>query len=348
MDFRILSNNWLRNVFVLCLSIFCTSVNAITDDEINRVPLMQKFIQQMVSQFRFEEKEVLQWLHQTQTQPEIIKTISKPLESKSWTVYRHAFITNARVNAGASFWEHQHETLMRAQEQFGIPARITLAILGVETNYGKKQGNYRIPDALATLAFYYPSRSEFFFDELKTYMVLARELRMYPFTVKGSYAGAMGQPQFMPTSYMDYGIDYDGDGRVDLIHSTKDSIGSIANYLKMHGWRREQPIVARISFKKNNHTNRFVHSYHGKTLTVARWRALGAQVDPELSGKLHGRLMAFPIHGHKEYWLAFNNFDVIMTYNKSPLYAMAVYQLAHEVKQERYARLELAQHHALV
>ncbi|MDX1734377.1 MAG: lytic murein transglycosylase B, partial [Halioglobus sp.] len=201
-------------------------------------------VDELVAQEGFERDALLAVFAQAQKKDSILEAISRPAERvKPWHEYRDIFLTDKREREGVDFYAQHRETLQRAEREMGVPAEIIVAIIGVETSYGRITGRYRVLDALSTLAFDYPRRSEFFTRELKHYLILARDQGMDPTQLKGSYAGAMGYGQFMPSSYRSYAIDYDADGVVDIWNNPVDAIGSVANYFMRHGWRGGEPVV---------------------------------------------------------------------------------------------------------
>ncbi len=197
--------------------------------------------------FRNRDQPGFKLLDQVAPREDIIAAISRPAESKPWYKYRPIFLTPERIRQGAEFMAANAETLTRAEAAYGIPPEIVTAIIGVETFYGRQAGGYRVIDALATLAFDYPPRSTYFLSELEQYLLLTREEEIDPLTIKGSYAGAMGKPQFMPSSYRNFAVDFDGDSKRDLWNNTEDAIGSVARYLGEHGWEPHQPVTSLAS-----------------------------------------------------------------------------------------------------
>lgn len=276
--------------------------------------------------------QVNKWLAQAQFQPTIVQAISRPAEAKPWREYAPLFLTEARIGGGASFFCAHRALLGKVSKQYGVPAEMLVAIIGVETHYGKIVGNYRGLDALATLGFYYPPRQDFFRDELKHLMLIsAQGLLPAPLPeIKGSYAGAMGMPQFMPSSYMKYAVDGDGDGRIDLWQSMPDVAASIANYFVQFGWENGQPVAERATRGKNARSiapQGLEPVYSVKQL--ADW---GYEARRAPTADLPATLLALEAENGSEYWLAFRNFYVITRYNRSPLYSMAVHQLAKAIK----------------
>lgn len=248
----------------------------------------------------------------------------------AWLRYRAKFITPANVAAGGVFWRRHAETLARAERQYGVPAEYIIAILGVETRWGGYLGSHRIIDALTTLAFDYPRRSVFFTDELAHYLIMARDEGFDPLDPEGSYAGAMGLGQFMPSSFHHYAVDFDGDGRRDL-WNIEDAIGSIANYFAAHGWRRGQPVAVRVQpaqalpahldvgFKTN--------------YLPAQLHALGIDDTRLAANQRRLSLLRLDVGNGYQYWIGFDNFYVITRYNHSTYYAMAVHQLASQLRE---------------
>src|SRR5690349_7739425 len=206
-------------------------------------PEIETFVGEMVDRHGFNQAELENIFSMAQFQPAIIDAISRPATSRPWYEFRTIFVNPKRIAGGVAFWDSHAETLERARRDFGIPEEIITAVIGVETFYGAQAGKHRVLDALTTLAFGYPKRAGFFRDELEQYLLLGRDQKADVLNIKGSYAGAIGIPQFMPSSYRRYAVDYDNDGRVDLSGSTADAIGSVANYLKSYGWETEQAVV---------------------------------------------------------------------------------------------------------
>lgn len=299
---------------------------------------VQQFIKSMVKEHQFNAKELTETLNQVQIQPQIIESMEKPYEKKNWDVYRDLFLTPKRLKGGLDFWAANKETLERAQKRYGVPPEIIVAILGVETLYGERQGENRVLDALATLAFNYPKRAPFFTKELKEYLLLCREHGVPATQYKGSYAGAMGKPQFMPSSYRYYAVDFNNKGRRDLISDNADSIGSIANYFHKHGWRVNggvaQPAKLSGLKAKRIQMNPKTANYNYAQLVAAGIKPITAsQHHPSRAG-----LIELMTDEGKEYWLAYPNFFVITRYNSSPQYALVVYLLSQQLKQQWVAQ----------
>ncbi|MBI2994169.1 MAG: lytic murein transglycosylase B [Gammaproteobacteria bacterium] len=261
----------------------------------------------------------------------VLKAISEPAETLPWYRYREIFLQPDRIELGVEFWRQNGEALRRAESAYGVPAEIIVAIIGVETRYGRNIGDYRVIDALATLAFDFPQRGEFFRDELEQYLLLTREQNMDPLGLKGSYAGAMGIPQFIASSYRRFAVDFDIDGVTDIWKNPTDAIGSVGNYFREHGWLTGGLVTLPVSTRPD--LRPAVSSGLEPDLTRADLDSLGvtSPVPPPAGEKV--KLLEFETGNGPEYWLGFRNFYVITRYNHSPLYAMAVFQLARSIRE---------------
>ena len=300
-------------------------------------PGTDEFVKRAVSEYDLPENEVRALLAKAEYKQSIIDAISRPAEGKPWHEYRPIFLTDKRIDEGVDFWKENRELIASASKKFGVDEEIIVAIIGVETFYGRITGGYRTIDALVTLGFYYPTnlssdRSEFFSSELMQYMQLASEEGLPADEITGSYAGAMGMGQFMPSSYREYAVDFDGDGSRDLWRSTADVVGSVANYLHRHGWQPGQPVTHRAVASKGAAFDEISTRNFTPTLSVAQWQEKGFRSSNELSPELPAAVLKLVEQDRKTYWLTFKNFYVITRYNRSPRYAMAVYQLSQEIK----------------
>jgi membrane-bound lytic murein transglycosylase B len=275
------------------------------------------------------EQEILGWLAQARYQPSIIRAMTRPAESMTWANYRPIFITDARIAAGQTFMAEHRDELTRVEADTGVPAEYVAAIIGVETYYGANTGSYRVLDALYTLAFFYPKRAEFFRGELSNLFALAKEEKLDLATLRGSYAGAMGWGQFMPSSYRKYAKDGDGDGRRDLLASPADAIASVANYFVGYGWQRGQPVFVRAQADAD--AAPFVPENSEPTYSLAQLAAKGYR-PAETAPDLPATLVTLEGADGTENWIGYQNYYVITRYNRSPLYAMAVQQLAQALK----------------
>jgi membrane-bound lytic murein transglycosylase B len=308
---------------------------------------VRAFAAELAAATDLAERDVGRWLAQARYQPKIVAAMDRPLLSPPrWFEYSPPLLSPDRVKAGVAFWNANASTLGRAQALYGVPPEIVVAILGVETIYGHNTGKYRVIDALATLAFDYPRRAAFFRGELREYLLLAHEQRWSPLAPTGSFAGAMGMPQFMPGSHRQYAVDFDGDGRIDLWHDSADVIGSVANYLARHDWLSGQPILlpARIAAESQDAVLRKLDGGISERRPLSAWEADGvaaADVPADVAADPVGLLLLeeAPENGEARasYWIAFPNFYVITRYNKSRLYAATVFALAQSIRAARDA-----------
>lgn len=299
---------------------------------------VERFIADMVAKHGFEAAELDRLFQATHPQPRIIETITRPAEGKPWHQYRPIFVNKARIEGGVAFWQANSADLERAEREYGVPASIIVAIIGVETRYGGNTGSYRVLDALSTLAFDYPPRAPFFKGELEQYLLLTREEGLDPLALKGSYAGAMGKPQFISSSYRRYAVDFNGDGRRDIWDDSADAIGSVAHYLHIHGWQPGAPVAARARLQ-NGDDHGFASRGLEPNITVSQLAEAGITSEIELPGETPAALIAFESETGTDYWLGLQNFYAITRYNHSPLYAMAVYHLSQEIQAQHIAQL---------
>lgn len=323
---------FVRNSLITVLMLGLSLNLAFADEALLKRENVQAFIDDMVSNQGFKRQELVETFKKAQFQPKIIASMNRPFEKKNWDVYQAIFLTPKRVHKGIDFWRANEQTLAKAQKKFGVPAHIIVAVIGVETLYGERQGNYRVLDALSTLAFYYPRRSRFFTKELKEYLLLCKEQNVSPTTFKGSYAGAIGKPQFMPSSYRFYAVDFTGNGKRDLINDNQDVIASVANYFHKHGWKMNEAVVqpALVSGKayQTMKTNSKRADYSMEHLAKAGIKPLKPEPDlPEKAG-----VIELSTKAGQEYWLAYHNFYVITRYNTSPQYALVVYLLSQQLR----------------
>ena len=288
----------------------------------------------MEKQHGFERAELKSLFKQVKVQTKVLKAIKTPAErKKKWFEYRPIFVTDARIQGGIEYWQQHRDVLQQTEEQFGVPAEIIVAIIGVETYYGRLTGKHPVFASLVTLGFDYPKRAKFFKSELEHYLLLCREEGFNPTELQGSYAGAMGRGQFISSSYRRYAVDYDQDGKRDLWGSDKDAIASVANYFKAHGWKTNHVVASSAQFNGNvgtiDDSNTLKPSFTYKQLNSE-----GFVADTPVG--LQEKLSLFVLDGSngKEYWLGHHNFYVITRYNHSDMYAMAVFQLSQEIKKQ--------------
>ena len=295
------------------------------------MPGVAAFVREVSQRTGYPLEELEQVLGQAEVLPAVLEAIARPAEAKPWHEYRRIFLTPERIEGGAAFWREHRAALEKASAQYGVPAAVIVAIIGVETRYGRNTGSYRVLDSLGTLAFGYPKRAEFFRRELESFLVLTREEGISPLSPNGSYAGAMGIPQFMPSSYRRYAVDLDGDGRRDLWRDPDDAIGSVANYLRAHGWERGAAVALPATVTSAD-VSQLVKAGLKPTLTSGRLLADGVRVNGDFPPESLGALIQLETREGYEYWVGLQNFYAITRYNHSPLYAMAVYQLAKEIE----------------
>lgn len=291
---------------------------------------VQQFIQQMADKHQFDKTQLTALFSQIKPNHSIIKAMNKPHESFPWYRYRPIFVTNKRAHEGAEFWRAHANTLNYAQQHYGVPAPIIVAIIGVETRYGYNEGNKKTLDALATLAFDYPPREHYFQSELEQYLLLTRENSLDPRTVLGSYAGALGLPQFMPSSYRQYAVDYSGKGSSNLFTNADDAIVSVANYFQQHGWQPGAPIAARAWVSGDDYLS-LSHAVK-PTYTIAELADNDVHTHMPLAPQELAAFIPLQAYAGPEYWLGLHNFYVITRYNSSAMYAMAVYQLSEGIR----------------
>jgi len=291
---------------------------------------VKAFINEMVSQYNFNRAQLTRKFSQAKRLDNVLVSIARPAEKiLTWKQYRPIFLGKNRIRRGREFLIQNHAVLDRAEQKYGVPAEIIAAILGVETYFGRHTGKYTVFDSLTTLAFDYPPREKFFRNELKQFLLLSREEHINIRDMTGSYAGALGMPQFISSSYRHYAVDFDGDGVRDLWHSLPDVIGSVAHYFSGHGWRRGGGIVYRVQVRDTSivpEKNR-LKPY----ATVKFFRQHGVRVDSSVPDDAMATLLKLQGSKGKEYWLGLHNFYVITRYNHSELYAMAVYQLSQKL-----------------
>jgi len=297
---------------------------------------VQSFIDNMVEEHDFDREQLRDTLGAAEVKQSILDAIARPAEkTKSWAEYREIFITPERIQAGAQFWIDNEDALRQVSESTGVPMEMLVGIIGVETYFGRITGSFRVLDALATLAFSYPPRAKFFRRELEEYLLLVREEGMEPTDATGSYAGAMGRPQFMPSRFRSYAVDATGDGKRDIWNDWTDVAGSIANYFLEHGWKSGEDVVAQASLGGNwqgpvpKPENTLKPSE-----TVASLSRKGVLFVTDLPGDSKSELLTYEGADGIEHWVGFHNFFVITRYNRNVMYALAVHQLGQEIALE--------------
>lgn len=296
-------------------------------------PATIEFAREMEQRHGFNADELLGKFAQISSNAKVLQLIKPPSspQQRSWERYRPRFLNDRRIDSGVRFWQENRTVLARARAMYGVPEEIIVAIIGVETEYGRNTGSFRVLEALATLAFDYPRRAEFFRTELEQFLLLARENNMDPLSIKGSFAGAIGIPQFMPGSQRRYAVDFDGDQRVDLSGSFDDAVGSVGRFLEQHGWQAGQPIAV-IARPQAEPARELIDAGIRPTLKVGELAAQGIEAKAGADDRV--ALVDLVSPGRDtEYWLGYENFYVITRYNRSSFYAMSVFQLAEEIRQ---------------
>jgi membrane-bound lytic murein transglycosylase B len=304
-------------------------------DEIHKAyiaKLKQAFIKKMITYYHFDRNYVTKLINKIQFLPKVIEHMEKPYEKLDWYIYSKILITDERIQEGAEFWQQHAKILAKAQKTYGLPPSIIVAIIGIESNYGQSMGKYSVLNALGTLAFDYPRRLKFFQSELRQYLLLTKELKLNPLALNGSYAGAMGYPQFMPSSYRNYAM------HKNLFHNINDAIVSVAYYLEQNGWQHNGLITVPAKVTGNKYSQILNNKVKPKYTMISELKKYGVKPRVKLANNRRVNLIRFKTqHGH-EYWLGLHNFYVITTYNHSAQYAMAVYQLAEKIKNFYYAK----------
>ncbi len=314
------------------LAVAGLSVSVQADENYANHALMGPYIDTLVQEHQFDRAQLETWFTAAEKKQSILDAISRPAEkSKEWKDYRKIFVTDSRAEKGVKFWQKHSEALMRAEKTYGVPAEVIVAIIGVETRYGTYTGNYRVIDALSTLAFDYPKRSPFFTKELTHFLLLTRDQKRDPLSLKGSYAGAMGYGQFMPSSYRAYAVDFDGDEKVDIWENPTDAIGSVANYFKRHGWKSDEAVISRARIEKDYDKSALKSPLKPK-FTVAELASKGISAVDEHAASAAAN--AFKLEGARgaEFWMGLQNFYVITRYNHSRMYALSVHQLSQNIR----------------
>ena len=295
-------------------------------------PAVVEFARDMEQRHGFKADELLVQFGQVRPNDKVLQLIKPPVSpvQRSWERYRPRFLNDRRISGGVRFWQENRLALSKAGALYGVPPEIIVAIIGVETEYGANTGNFRVLEALATLAFNYPRRADFFRTELEQFLLLARENNMDPLEMRGSFAGAIGIPQFMPGSQRRYAVDFDNDQNIDLAGSNTDAVGSVARFLEQHGWQADQPIAVPARTRGEPERS-LIEAGIQPTLLVADLAQQGINAD--IGPQSTVTLVDLVSPGHPtEYWLGLNNFYVITRYNRSSFYAMSVFQLAEAIR----------------
>ncbi len=311
----------------LLLGLLLIAINEATWAQPNT---LEQFINNMVTQHHFDPQYLTQLFKQVKIKNNILSVMDRPGEAKPWYQYRTALITPSRINQGLQFWKQQAASLTKATAQYGVPAEIVIAIIGIETSYGDNTGNFKVIESLTTLGFHYPRRAEFFQGELEAFLLITREEGLDPLQPEGSYAGAMGIGQFMPTSYRKYAVDFNKDGKRNIWTSFEDAIGSVANYLHQHGWQREQSVITPTKVRPDA-IDQLLSLKFEPNYTLQELAQQGLSYNGNEPPNTLAMIIDLKTELGTAYWVGFKNFYVITRYNRSKNYAMAVYQLAQEI-----------------
>jgi membrane-bound lytic murein transglycosylase B len=323
-------------ILLFCAALLAAGVQPAAAIDIRRAEV-KEFITHMSDGYGFKKRALRKLLKSAESQPAILEAVSKPAEkAKLWYEYRPIFLNERRIREGTEFWIAHRQALDQASIKSGVAPEYLAAILGVETYYGRLTGNYRVLDALVTLSFDYPPREKFFREELEQYLLLTRDMHLNPVTLKGSYAGAMGAPQFMPSNYRRYAVDADANGHIDLWTDWADVCASVGNYLKEHGWNAGEPVLAEATVQPEKAADLDGHKLD-LSETIGSLTAKGVSFEAPLPPEAPAILIAADETDGVHWRVGYNNFFVITRYNHSALYAMAVYELAAAVKQRMLA-----------
>jgi membrane-bound lytic murein transglycosylase B len=322
---------------LFCSLITCLPVHHSHAGDFENYEELQALIASLEKEAIYPRGELASIFAEVKRQNKALEAMTRPAEStKEWKDYRTQFLTNDRINRGLDFWDKYQEPLNKAEAQYGVPTEVILAIIGVETKFGGNKGSFRVVDTLASLAFDFPRRSTFFRQELKNFLILSKEQGLTPLDVYGSYAGAMGYPQFMPSSWRNLAVDFDGDNKIDLLNNPVDAIGSVANYFKSNGWKTNEAIATRAKIIADNYDEAITSKDLKTASTLADIKSKGLDVkEGAFASTMPASALRLQGENGAEFWLAFNNFYVITTYNRSTLYAMAVMQLSQALKEAR-------------
>lgn len=293
------------------------------------------FITNMVAKHQFDKIELKQLFKSVDIKKNIIKAMTRPAEGMPWYKYRKIFLGgNKHTNAGVKFWQKHEKTLAAVEEKYGVPAEIITAIIGVETLYGRSTGHHRIIDALSTLAFDYPKRAKFFTQELESFLILCREEKMNPLDPTGSYAGAMGIPQFMPSSYRAFAADFENDGKRDIWNNPADAIISVANYFVKHQWNKGEAVAFLVQAEGSAYKKALTKGLK-PDVSWSELQALAVSSEQEIPANEVVKLLAYQQQAGNDLWVGMHNFYVITRYNHSSLYGMAVFQLSQEINKQK-------------
>jgi len=314
---------------LLCLFLPAASHAVPVDD----YPYLKALIDRLASEHGLDKGELRRTFSKVTLRPEVVEAIKSPAERLPWYRYRSFFITPSQIKNGIEFWRRHEATLARAERETGVPREVIVAVIGIETRYGTTLGSHPVLDSLTTLTLQYPRRREFFGDQLEHFLVLTHEHGLDSLAIRGSYAGAIGIPQFMPTSYREYAVDFSGDGRTDLVNQTEDAIGSVGNYLRRFKWKAGQPVSLKLPPGAEIDAALLEDDRRLPT-TVAGLRGAGLPIDADVGDDVEAGIISLEGESGTLHWVVFENFFVLKRYNPSNLYAMAVHELSSALRKE--------------
>lgn len=319
----------------LLAALCCNSASA-TENTPSVNQSIDQFITTMADKNHFDTQYLKGLFKQIHLDDTVTDKMNKPYEAKPWTTYKNFFITDERVALGVKYWQAHAKELARAEQVYGVPASVIVAIIGVESKFGVQQGDFPTFQTLATLAFNYPSRSAFFTKELENYLLMTREQKLEPLAIKGSYAGAIGKPQFMPSSYRAYAVASDGGSHADLINNDADAIVSVANYLKRNGWKRDELVV--LPAKASTAALKSLKQDALKpTYTLAELRQQGISWNEKVPSEAKAAFFTVDYENQIQPWVALNNFQVISRYNHNLQYVLAVHEFSQAIQRQKIA-----------
>lgn len=323
-----------KNIILSSTLFFVLVVQSFAENDYLDRSEVKKFIDDFSGKSDYSAESLNKLFENVTTQTSVLEAIARPAEKKkNWTEYRKIFITDKRIKEGLTFWSENAQILAAAEREYGVPPEIIVAIVGVETFYGRYKGKYPVLDSLVTLGFDYPPRQKFFRSELAEFLLLAKEENLDPIEIKGSYAGAMGKSQFISSSYRNYAVDFDDNGRRDLWGSNEDVIGSVANYFKRHGWKAGEVVTVPAKVQGKGYKT-LLDKGIKPVASVSELPQYDVSAEHDADANQAIALLEFNKDDSNEYWLGFNNFYVITRYNHSHMYAMAVYQLSQLIKKD--------------
>jgi membrane-bound lytic murein transglycosylase B len=319
---------------LISLSGLCYTLPSVAID-INANPEVRAYINTMSNKYSYNEQDIYRWFSAIDFNQRIIERMENPGEAKPWPDYHRIFMQPERIQMGIAYWRTHAKALKAAEKHYGVPAKIIVGIIGVETYYGKNKGSSPVLEALATIAFKYPPRSEYFRNELTEFLLLSREQNWDPLTISGSYAGAMGLPQFMPSSYRTYAVDGSRNGYINLFDDHQDVVASVANYLERKGWHRGEPTVVPVKALSHHKLMTETEANGKLNYTLKQLADMGFVPVVSVPRNLQVGLLGFETEYGMEYWMTFHNFQVIKRYNNSGKYALVVDMLGESVQSGR-------------